>query len=146
MIASTIQSQAGIRYSELALKTKLAHGTLSHHIKILERQRVIGSRRDEGSTCFFPEGYDDNTCSAIALTSHPTTMAIMSLLLRHECGYPQITHALARSGSTICEHLGRLSSAGITSRRKVDGVWIYGITDAEKAATILNRGAMIVKS
>jgi predicted transcriptional regulator len=41
MIMSLIQSQPGIRYSELVRITRLAHGTLIHNIKILERQRRI---------------------------------------------------------------------------------------------------------
>ena len=145
VIASAIQSQAGIRYRELARMTGVAHGTLSHHVKMLERQGLIRTRRDSGSTRFFPESYDDDICSAIALTSHPTTMAIMALLLTHECDNRQIKRALARSGSTICDHLRRLRSAGVISRRRTDKVWIYGITDIDKATMILNRGAMVVK-
>ena len=47
-IVSIIQSRPGIRYRELVRITKLAHGTLSHNVRILERQKRIRIRRDGG--------------------------------------------------------------------------------------------------
>jgi predicted transcriptional regulator len=142
MIVSVIWSQAGIRYSELARKTRLAHGTLSHHIKILERQKKIRIMRDGGSTSPFPESYEDSLCGAISAVNHPTTMAIMMLLLRHECSYHQIKNVLMKSDSTICGHLKRLRLAGLASRRKriENRSWIYGIADVNKAVMVLNKG------
>jgi predicted transcriptional regulator len=123
--------------------TNLAYGTLSHHIKILQRQGRIRVRRDSSSTRLFPKNYDDELCSAIASVSHPTTLAIMALLMSHEyAGYTQIKTALARSASTICGHLRRLLSSGIISRKRVDGVWIYRIKDVDKAAMVLNRDSI----
>ena len=119
--------------------TNLAHGTLSHHIKILQRQERIRVRRDSCSTRLFSKDYDDELCNAIASASHPTTLAIMALFIGHEYDYTQIKSALARSASTICEHLRRLRSAGIISRKRIDGVWVYRIKDIDKAALILNR-------
>jgi predicted transcriptional regulator len=138
-IMSVIQCYAGIRYSELARKTNLAHGTLSHHIKMLQRQRRIRVRKNGSSTRLFPESYDDGLCNAIASADHPTTIAIMALLLGHECSYEQIKNTVMKSGSTICEHLKRLHSAGLISRRRVDRVSVYGIRDADKAIMIVNR-------
>jgi len=139
IIMSVIQSCAGIRYSELARKTSLAHGALSHHIKMLQRQRRIRVRRDRGSTRFFPESYDDGLCNAIASASHPTTVAIMALLIRHKCNYRQIKSTIMKSGSTVCEHLKRLHSAGLVSRKRTDRILVYGITDADKAIMIMHR-------
>lgn len=141
-IIAIVQSHAGIRYSELVRMTNLAHGTLSHHIKILQRQGRIRVRRDSSSTRLFPKNYydDEELCNAIASASHPTTLAIIVLLMRHQyADYSQIKSALARSASTICEHLRRLLSAGIISRKRANGVWIYRIKDIDKAAMILNR-------
>jgi DNA-binding transcriptional ArsR family regulator len=101
--------------------TNLAHGTLSHHIKILLRQGKIRVRRDSSSTRLFSKDYDDELCNAIASASHPTTLAIMALLMGHEYGYTQIKSALERSASTICGHLRRLRSADIISRKRIDG-------------------------
>jgi predicted transcriptional regulator len=133
MIMSLIQSQPGIRYRELVRITRLAHGTLSHNIKILERQRRIRIRRDRGSTCFFPGGYDNRLCDAIAFTKHPTTMAIMASLLANECNCQQIKDAVMRSSSTVCEHLKRLCLAGLVSRRRMaNRVWVYAMRDVER--------------
>jgi predicted transcriptional regulator len=67
----------------------------------------------------------------------------MALLLAHEyVGYTQIKSALERSASTVCGHLSRLLSSGIISRKRVDGVWIYGIKEVDKAAMILNRDSI----
>lgn len=141
-IVSLVQSCAGIRYSELVWKTNLAHGTLSHHIKILERQKRIRVRRDNGSTRFFPDSCDDGLCNAISSASHTTTMTIMALLLRRECSYGQIKNMVRRSGSTVCEHLKRLLSAGLVSRRRVDSIWVYGVTDVNRAIMIMNTRRM----
>jgi predicted transcriptional regulator len=133
MILSPIQSQPGIRYRELVRITKLAHGTLSHNIKMLERQRRIRIRRDRAYTRFFPEGYDNRLCDAIAFTKHPTTVAIMASLLAHECNCHQIKDAVMRSSSTVCEHLKRLSLTGLVSRRRIASrVWVYAIRDDER--------------
>jgi predicted transcriptional regulator len=140
MIVSLIQSQPGIRYRELVRITKLAHGTLSHNIKILERQRRIIIRRDRGCTRFFPDGYDNRLCDAIAFTRHPMTVAIMALLLAHECNCHQIKDAVMRSSSTVCEHLKRLCLVGLVSRRRMaNRVWVYAIRDVEMAAMIMNQ-------
>jgi predicted transcriptional regulator len=141
MIMSFIQSQPGIRYRELVRITRLAHGTLSHNIKILERQRRIRIRRDRRCTRFFPDGYDNRLADAIAFTKHPTTMAIMASLLANECNCHQIKDAVMRSSSTVCEHFKRLSLAGLVSRRRrmANRVWIYAITDVEMAIMIMNR-------
>jgi predicted transcriptional regulator len=118
-IVSVIQSRPGIRYRDLVRITKLAHGTLSHNVKILEWQRRIRIRRDRGSTHFFPDGYDNRLCDAIAFTKHPTTMTIMAslLLAKNERSCHQIKDAVMRSSSTVCEHLKRLFLAGLVSRR-----------------------------
>jgi len=140
-IASMIQSQPGIRYRELARETRLAHGTLSHNIEILERQRRIRVRRDRGSTRFFPESYDSRSCDVIACTTDPTTMAVMFSLWGNinGCNYQQIKRAVMKSSSTVCEHLKRLCLAGVVSRRRnADGIWIYGIADIDMAAMIVN--------
>lgn len=145
-IIALLQSHAGIRYNELARMTNLAHGTLSHHIKILQRQGRIRVRRDSGSTRLFPKNYDDELCNAIASASHPTTLAIMALLMGHEyANYTKIKSAMARSASTICEHLRRLYSAGIISRKRIDRVWVYEIKDVNKATMILSMEVTINK-
>lgn len=137
-IMSVIQCHAGIRYSELARKTKMAHGTLSHHTKILRRQKRIRVRRDKRSTWFFPESYDEELCNAIASASHPTTMAVLALLLSQECNYEQIKSTIMKSSSTVSEHLKRLLSAGLVARRKADRISFYRIADADKAIMIMN--------
>jgi predicted transcriptional regulator len=139
-IESIIESQPGIRFRELVRMTKLAHGTLSHNIKILERQRRIRIRRDRGSTHIFPKSYDDKLCVAIVYTRHPTTMAIIALLLANDCNCHQIKKAVMRSSSTVCEHLKRLSLADLVSRRRMaNRLWVYSITDIEMAVMIMNR-------
>ena len=139
MIMSIIQSHAGIRYRELARNTKMAHGTLSHHVKMLQRQKRIRVRRDKGTTWFFPESYDEELCNAIASTRHPTTMTVMALLLRQECTYAQIKSTIMKSSSTVSEHLKRLLSVGLVARRRVDRISVYSITDVDKAIMIINR-------
>lgn len=139
MIVSVVHSQVGISYRELTRATKLAHGTLSHNIKMLERQKRIRVRRDKGSTRFFPMGYDNRICNVIAITKHPTTMAILVSLMGHEYNCHQIKKAVIRSSSTVSEHLKRLSLAGLVSRRKANRVWIYGTRDVEMAELIMNR-------
>jgi predicted transcriptional regulator len=136
-IVCLMQSHAGIRYSQLSRKTGLAHGTLSHHIKILERQKRIVVRRDSGSTRLFPESYDNELGDALSSVSHPTTMAILTLLLRHKCNYSQVKKTIMKSGSTVCKHLKRLLSVGLVSRRKIGRIWVYGITDPDKAIMIM---------
>lgn len=138
MIMSVIESQAGIRYRELARKTKMVHGTLTHHTKILLRQKRIRARRDNGSTWFFPDSYDEGLCNAIASASHPTTMAFMALLLRQECNYAQIKNTIMKSSSTVSGHLKRLISVGLVARRKVERIWVYSMIDADKAIMIMN--------
>ena len=52
MLVSAFESQAGIRYRELTRKTGLAHGVLSNHIKIMERQKRIIVKRSNGAIRF----------------------------------------------------------------------------------------------
>lgn len=137
IILSAIQSHSGLRYRELARRTGLANGALSHHIKILERQKRIVVKRYKGFTWLFPEDYEGGLCNAISAASHPTTVEIMKLLLRHECNFQEVKDTVMKSRSTICEHLKRLCSVDRVSR--INRVWIYGIADADKAVLIMNR-------
>lgn len=148
MILSVVRSHAGIRYRELARITNLAHGTLSHHINILQRHGRIRVKRDSGSTHLFLKSYDDELCNAIASAGHPTTLAILTLLMRSDGAcYAQMKSSVARSASTICEHLKPLRLADIIStKRTEDGVWIYRIKDVDKAAMILNRGSAVANA
>jgi predicted transcriptional regulator len=141
-IVSVIQSRPGIRYRELVPITKLAHGTLNHNIKRLERQRRIRVGNDRDFTCFFPENYDEKFYGAIACVGHCTTTAIMdsSLLLANECNFSQIKKAVTRGSLTICEHLKQLCLAGLVSRRMAKNrAWVYTITDMEMETMIINQ-------
>ena len=138
MLVSAIESHAGIRYRELTRKTGLTHGVLSNHIKIMERQKRIIVKRNNGATRFFPRWYDDQICNLISNTSHPTTRGILALLLDKECNHDQIKNAMRRSGSTISVHMKRLDSAGLVSTKRSGRVRIFSISDINKAATILN--------
>lgn len=106
--------------------------------RMFERQKRILVRRDSGSTRLFPENYDDELCNALSSVSHPTTMAILTLLFRHECSFNQVKSTVMKSNSTICEHLKRLLSIGLVSRR-VDRIGVYSITDPYKAIMIMDR-------
>lgn len=139
---SYIQSNTGIRYSDLARRTGLAHGTLAHHINILERQKRVIVKRGSKSTWLFLEGCDKDLCRAFISVRHATTAAILTLLMKQECNFNQVKVAVMRSGSTVCEHLKRLHSAGLVSKRRVDRKWVYGVADTEKAVMVmLRRGA-----
>jgi predicted transcriptional regulator len=97
-------------------------------------------RGNSGSTRLFPENYDKGLCDALSSVSHPTTIAILTLLFRHECNFNQIKNTITKSNFTVCEHLKRLLSVGLVSRRRVDRIWVYGITNPDKAIMIMNRG------
>jgi|SRR5581483_705067 len=109
MLVSAIESHAGIRYRELTRKTGLTHGVLSNHIKVMERQKRIIVKRNNGATRFFPCWYDDQICNLISNTSHPTTRRIIALLLDKECSHDQIKSAMRKSGSTISVHMKKSS-------------------------------------
>lgn len=138
-ITSLVQSYMGMRYCELARRTGLAHGTLTHHINILERQKRLIVRRDGRSTWLFPEGLDNDLCRALISGCHDTTVAILALLMKQECSFNQIRAKIGRSGSMVSEHLKRLHSAGLVSKRRVDRRWVYGVADTDKAVIVLLR-------
>ena len=138
ILVAVIEFQAGIRYRELVRKTGLTHGVLSNHIKIMERQKRIIVKRNNGATRFFPCWYDDDMCNLIANTSHPTTRRIVSLLLNQECSHYQIKTAIGKSGSTISVHMKKLESAGLVSTKKSGRVRIFCISDITKATAVSN--------
>lgn len=53
---TVIGARPGVRYRELAEETGLAHGVLTHHLRLLEKTRHIVARRDAGVTRFYPPG------------------------------------------------------------------------------------------
>lgn len=138
-IMSLVQSYMGMRFSELANRTGFAHGKLTHHMNILERQKRVIVKRSGGSTWFFPEGCDNDLCGAFISSRHTTTLAILALLMKQECNFNQIKKKIMRSGSTVCEHLNRLHSAGLVSKRRVDRKWVYGVADTDKAVMVMLR-------
>ncbi len=82
-------------------------------------------RRDGGSTHLFPKSYDESC--AMQLFLQVILRLWLSLLMRGDGAcYTQMKSSVARSASTICEHLKHLRSADITSTKRTEyGVWVY---------------------
>lgn len=91
--------------------------TLRHHLRVLEDDRMIVSRKQRGNRRYYPLGAENEALSA-ALEAEASAAILDSLNQRGTATVGEIADAVDRSYSTVSYHLSRLSEEGIIIQRK----------------------------
>lgn len=113
---AAVSEQPGIRLQDLCEETQLSRTAVTHHLRLLEQQHVVVSKRVGRSRHFFENGgrYASSQKEAYALLQNDRSRSIMDLI-RSEPGIIQkgICEHLELQASIAHWHIKRLTEAGL---------------------------------
>ena len=116
-IASLVENSLGMSYSEIKRNTGFSNGTLSHHIKFMEKNSSIRIRRDKRLLYVFPlnsEPYDDRFI--ISIRKETCRRILVYLLDKKSTRFNEIRDAVKKSRGTVSVTLKQLTNAMLVKR------------------------------
>ena len=102
IIKNTIVKHPGLRFHEIKKETKLANGTLQHHLSRLEGSKDISAKYVEKIPRYYV--FDMQTRPQITLLRlrQNTTSRIIKALIKHEClNFSQLVKESKKSPGTV---------------------------------------------
>ncbi|MEM2856495.1 MAG: winged helix-turn-helix transcriptional regulator [Candidatus Nitrosocaldaceae archaeon] len=146
-LINIINIMPGIRYKELQRITKMANGTLSYNIDILEKNGALKIKRDAGATRLYPITMDENTINIISILRDESRLKIVKYLLKKKYAtYPELQKVIKKSFSTLTWHLDKMIDAGIISVNNTIGMNEYNIINESLISDIIKKYIDIVNN
>ena len=102
IIKNTVSRHPGLRFHEIKKETKLANGTLQHHLSRLEGSKDISAKYVEKIPRYYV--FDMQTRPQITLLRlrQNTTSRIIKALIKHEClNFSQLVKESKKSPGTV---------------------------------------------
>lgn len=116
-IAELVTDSPGISMSELATDLDTPLSTIRHHLKVLERERVLNSQKIRGNRRLFPVGTENE--ELVAALEKESSAAIIETLQRYGTAtVGDIVDEVETSYSTVSYHLSKLADEGIVVQEK----------------------------
>ncbi len=101
-IITTVNKHPGLRFHEIKKHSKLANGTVEHHLSYLSKQEVLKIRYDGKIPRYYAYDLNDYTQLILLRLRQYTTAKIIKTLLKHECqSFLQIVKFSKRSAGTV---------------------------------------------
>jgi predicted transcriptional regulator len=123
-----IQSQPGTHFNDIRKTLKLGNGNLAYHLKKLEKEGFIYSRKDRRYRRFYPVGVEVPEEDGIILSK--TQENILDFIEQHpQIGQKEIAKELKESQQTISYNLNVLVREGFLREEKIRGTKHYEITE-----------------
>jgi predicted transcriptional regulator len=129
-IYQVIDSHPGIHFRELFRKLKMSMGSLEYHLRILERNELIYSRKEGGFTRYFVKGKlgaEDKEIASLLQNDRLRTL-LFTLVLTPGLSHKSLTEKLGWPKSTISFYLKKLLEKGIVEERQRSQKTIYSGT------------------
>ena len=101
-IIKTVNSHPGLRFHEIKKQSKLANGTVEHHLNYLSKNEVFKIKYDGKVPRYYAYDMDDTTQVILLRLRQYTTAKIIKALLKHNCqSFAQIVKFSKRSAGTV---------------------------------------------
>ena len=101
-ILKTVTKHPGLRFHEIKKNSRLANGTVEHHLNYLSKNEVFKIRYDGKIPRYYAYDLDDYTQLILLRLRQHTTAKIIKTLLKHECqSFLQIVKFSKRSAGTV---------------------------------------------
>lgn len=128
----------GAHFSKLRDDLRLGTGETQHHLRTLESEEAVVSRRDGDYRRFYPAGqFTAFEQTALGYLRRETARGVVITLLREsDASGADVARALGVSRPTVSNYVGELESAGLLDRS--DG---YTVVRPETIITLLVRYA-----
>ena len=138
-VHEAVEDQPGLHLSALSERVEVPLSTVRHHVRVLERERLLAGVKLRGKRRLFPAGSDGRRLVA-ALADGPTA-AVLDALVRHEpASVSTLARELDRDASTISHHLSRLAEDGLVERER-DGRQVLTRLSPEVRTALVEGGS-----
>ena len=102
IIKNVVNLHPGLRFHEIKKETKLANGTLQHHLSRLESSKNISARYVEKIPRYYKPTMEDGSQIALLRLRQTTTSRIIKSLLKHGClNFSQLVKETKKSAGTV---------------------------------------------
>ena len=105
----------GFHQSEITKRTNIPKSTLLHHLKFLEKQKLISTSMSKGYTRYYPSNKLGKIEKKIMnfLREETTRDIFLMLLFDKACSQIEVSEALEKNPATILFHLKKLVDADL---------------------------------
>ena len=102
IIKQTVAAHPGLRFHEIKKETKLANGTLQHHLSKLENSKDISAKYVEKIPRYYKCDIEAKSQVILLRLRQTTTSRIIKSLLKNEClNFAQIVKQAKKSPGTV---------------------------------------------
>ena len=116
-VHEAVVERPGLHLSGLAETTDVPLSTVRHHVRVLERERLLAGVKLRGKRRFFPMDTDDHELTA-ALTDEATATVLAAVARNEPASVTTLALDLDRDASTVSHHLSRLTEDGLVERER----------------------------
>lgn len=137
-VLEVIRNKPGITFRQLARELEIGIGDLQYHLRRLEKEGIVFSRRLGKRRYLFPKGFEENAQRLLIAISTDTRRRILLLLMRGPLSQGEIATSLGLSQPTVSYHMGELKKLGIVKTEERGKSVIYHLNyDPETIARII---------
>ena len=102
IIKNIVHKHPGLRFHEIKKETKLANGTLQHHLSRLENTKYITAKYVEKIPRYYSSNMEITEQIILPRLRQNTTSKIIQLLLKHGClNFSQLVQKSKKSPGTV---------------------------------------------
>ena len=102
IIKQTVTAHPGLRFHEIKKETKLANGTLQHHLAKLANSKSITTKYVEKVPRYYTNDVDAKSQIVLLRLRQNTTSKIIKALLKHDClNFSQLVKESKKSPGTV---------------------------------------------
>ena len=139
-IIKTVNKHPGLRFHEIKKHSKLANGTVEHHLNYLSKNEVFKVKYDGKVPRYYAYDMSDRQQIILLRLRQHTTSKIISSLLKHDCqSFAQIVKFSKRSAGTVSVYKNMLLKDNIimgdtnecSSCQAKEGKIKYRLTDPD---------------
>ena len=114
IIKQTVVDHPGLRFHEIKKETKLANGTLQHHLSKLGQSKSISTKYVQKVPRYYSTSIEDNIQTILLRLRQTTTSRIIKSLLKNKCmNFSQLVNESKKSPGTVSLYKNMLLKDGI---------------------------------
>jgi len=126
-ILTYIRNRPGVTFRELARALGVGIGDLQYHLRKLEREGKVFSRKVGRRRYIFPAGFEDEAQRLLMAISTETRRKILLLLMEGPKSQGEIAGKLRVSQPTVSYHMRELEKLGVVKAERTGKSVVYTI-------------------